>query len=497
MQTINAGQSQTFWVDAGNSLGISITGNSSGTYTVLRGTSVESQGQLNHGSRLGPFTGPRAVSISCVTGAVQVDNGPEAATNRQPISKGIRLAFYGSSTMARHWDVTNARLNASAKGHNTWGIARRRKTIPITVVGNFGVAGETNDQIAARVGDVIASDANMVCFHAGTNDVFQSARTGKVAFELIEPALLKLLAAGIRVRIDLPQKWNSSDPTYNATTRAEYYDYLERLTRFARSHANVSVVNLAGVVVDPASADANQRTNYFDGDTKHLSNLGAYQAGKLVAEDFDAIPIEPGNVVRTENLLPNPMMTTTKAATAPVTGTEWDNATTARAVGSATVACSVVPAPAATDPKGPWATVTGMCLRIQVSNAANNDRVNWQIPSSIILPKVKVGQNVRFGLTLRIASSTALRAITAYLFRNSNQLAITDMGRDTVVTTNDKALPDEVIELRLETPVWKVLAGTTQLDAFFAFLFNGAGAADIYIAEPSLEVVDAEPAVVS
>lgn len=71
-------------------------------------------------------------------------------------------------------------------------------------------------------------------------------------------------------------------------------------------------------------------------------------------------------------------------------------------------------------------------------------------------------------------------------------MVYTDMGRD-VTTTNDKALPNEVITLSLRTPAHDFESGTTSIGGFIAFLFNVAGSADILLYNPRLRIVPNEP----
>lgn len=406
---------------------------------------------------------------------------PEKGEELQRFRVGGRTVLFGSSTMERHWENNGAgginRLALSAKGPFTWLNAMLDNRFQL--VRNLGVGGQTTAQILARVNDVFAYDPDIVWYHAGTNDVFQSGLQASVAFANARAAVEVFLARGIRVVLCLPQKWNSSDTDVNASKTAQYFKYLDLLADYGRTTPGVFVANFPAGVVDATDANGNQLANHYE-DTKHLSNLGAYKVAKALRDGLDLFTrdILP-RPDEQENLLADPYMTATKAATNPVTGTVWNSYTVTRSAGTPTVACSVVGAPDG----------RGFAQRIQITATASNDRVNVEIPTALVFPLVAVGDLVQFEVDVYIASSAALRAIPAYMVRNSGTLNIIGLGRDLNTTANDKALPNEAIRLTIQTPPWRVSEGTTAMNAVVAMLFNGAGNADVYLWRPRLRKV--------
>ncbi|WP_157359783.1 SGNH/GDSL hydrolase family protein [Caldimonas brevitalea] len=391
------------------------------------------------------------------------------------------VVLLGSSSMAFTNDIVYtgaARYNHSAAGPLTWLAALSKRKF--TLLKNLAQGGLDTDGVYARLGQALALRPEIVMYHAGTNGVFQLGRTADLVWSYAKKTLDALREAGIRVVLLVPQKWNTADAAYSTAKRDEYFLYCAYLRQYAAVNRDVILVNIPQIVQDGADANGNQLSNYFI-DTKHLSNLAAYYVGKAIYEAVDPLFPEPGLVEGEEiNYLTDAAMTTTVAAGTPFSGTLWSKFTLSRTQTPGVVA-SMVPAPDG----------SGMAQRLQITANANNDRVNVQIPSANILPLVAPGERITFEMNVRINSSTALRAFPQYFSRTN--LAVTDMGRDIDTPTNDKAMPNEVIDVVLQTPAWDVWAGTTALDGFIAFLFNGAGSADVTLWNPRIRKVPSMP----
>lgn len=426
---------------------------------------------------IGPFVGS-SVDITANGGGVfyELTEPPRADGARV----GGRTVLFGSSTMERHWQNNGAsginRLALTSVGPFNWVNAMLGNRFQM--VRNLGIGGQTTSQILARVNDVFQYAPDIVWYHAGTNDVFVSGLSAAAAFSNVKAACDAILDRGIKVVLCLPQKWNSSDEDVNAAKLVQYYEFLDLLSRYGAERDRVFVANFAGPVVDPTSTSGDQLANHFV-DTKHLSNLGAYKVAKHIVAGLDAFTSDIPASTESRNYLAGSAMTVTKAATAPITGTVWDSYTISRGAGTPAVACSVVGSPDG----------RGMAQRVQITANAANDRVNIEIPTATVFPLVAIGELVQFEVDVYIASSSALRACTAYMVRNSGNLNIIGLGRDLDAAANDKALPNEAIRLTIQTPAWRVSAGTTSLNAVVALLFSAAGNADIYLWNPRLRKV--------
>lgn len=395
-------------------------------------------------------------------------------------SGGNRVVIFGSSSSALHHDIGNGggipRVAASAKGPLNWLNAMLGRRFHI--VKNLAVGGHTTAQMLARVPLVLEQEPDLVWFHGGTNDLFMNGVPAATVFANARDICDRLLEQGIRVILCAPQKWASTDPAYSAAKLEQYYTYVELLRSYAAGQRNVLFLNWPAAVVDPASELlGDQAADHYE-DTKHLSNLGAYRVADACVEAVDQFTRDMQHGELDErSFLADPGMAVTKAATAPVTGTQWNGFTVGRGAGTPAVACSMVPA----------RDGLGLAQRLQITATAANDRVNVTIPSAVLLPLVSVGDRISVEIDVQVVSSSALRALPFYAVRNNGNLNVIDLGRDMQTPANDKALPGGALRpLRLGTPWWEVTSGTTVLDATLALLFNGAGTADIRLSRPRL-----------
>lgn len=110
-----------------------------------------------------------------IAGAALAGCGSQQATAPQypaePISPS-RIAFLGDSITAR------------------W------QPLPISGALNFGVSGETSEQIAARMPQVISAGAGVIIILAGTNDILKSASAN---IDYVESMAMQARDAGARV----------------------------------------------------------------------------------------------------------------------------------------------------------------------------------------------------------------------------------------------------------------------------------------------------------
>jgi len=154
---------------------------------------------------------------------------------------------------------------------------------------NFGVSGETSGEILARVGDAIASDADVVCVVAGTNDLAGtiSSTTPYTTWEANVTATWDaLLAAGkIVIAVPPPPNGNYSD----ANKRATYW----RMVRFVQmaqfsGRRNFYVADYITDYVNPTSASGAPRTGYST-DTTHAGSYGGDIIGRCLARILNAL----------------------------------------------------------------------------------------------------------------------------------------------------------------------------------------------------------------
>jgi lysophospholipase L1-like esterase len=75
-------------------------------------------------------------------------------------------------------------------------ITARWNPLPVAGAANFGVSGETSEQIAARMPDVIRARAQMVYILAGTNDILKAP---VATIDYVQSMALQARDAGLQV----------------------------------------------------------------------------------------------------------------------------------------------------------------------------------------------------------------------------------------------------------------------------------------------------------
>jgi lysophospholipase L1-like esterase len=93
------------------------------------------------------------------------------AARRQLKASGLKLVTFGHSLSAYGFTADAAATTMLDRGSATWAAVLTGQRLTIDPAGNFGVGGQTIAQILARLGDVLASDADVVELWAGANDI--------------------------------------------------------------------------------------------------------------------------------------------------------------------------------------------------------------------------------------------------------------------------------------------------------------------------------------
>jgi lysophospholipase L1-like esterase len=162
---------------------------------------------------------------------------------------------------------------------------------------NFGVAGETAAEVAARVGSVIAAAPDVCVVNGGGNDAIQKL-SSDVTIAALRSAYEALIAAGILV-VALPifpqgASWWAAMTEGEATTQRLRINRVNRWIRqYCRETAGIVMADPNGALVDVTDADSVGVEAMFASDGLHLSVKGAMHIGDLIADALSVV-VAPG-----------------------------------------------------------------------------------------------------------------------------------------------------------------------------------------------------------
>lgn len=192
----------------------------------------------------------------------------------------LRVAFYGDSRAAASYSANGQRIHSWGLAHWLTVLTNGRAYCPPDL--NFGVAGETSVQVAARVASVTASDADVVVLIASTNDTDTVASD---SFNALAAAVRAIANSG-KVVLWLTELPYNSVSSVSANRQAQLYRIRQQILRFA--YRNVVAVDAWNLVIDPAATTAQWLAAYtYDG--LHFSPAGAHRIASAIAPYINAL----------------------------------------------------------------------------------------------------------------------------------------------------------------------------------------------------------------
>jgi lysophospholipase L1-like esterase len=187
------------------------------------------------------------------------------------INQGIATAA-GSSTVIE------------ANGLQHWVPALLRQDGRLLSAQNFGVSGETSEQVLARVGDVIAARPDVCVVWCGTNDRASANQfTARRSIRAIRSIVNALTGAGIKVCLvaEIP-RGNAAYPAIRLGTEQLANHFAVRDAIIAMDGGNVRVANPWPTTEDPATPGDVLTGLTRDG--LHQTTLGAYTVALPVVD---------------------------------------------------------------------------------------------------------------------------------------------------------------------------------------------------------------------
>jgi lysophospholipase L1-like esterase len=198
------------------------------------------------------------------------------------------IAFAGDSitygTIGQNTETRTANTN---RGVSFWIPALTKQHLRTRQDLNFGVKADTSEMLLARIGDVAASDADIVVVHIGTNDVNYAVNAGTfTAFKSNLNAIWDALLNAGKVVIAIPPLPRDIATTANRAMLWQMIRWVREQQWTGRR--NFHVVDPGSLFVDPLSPTGAPRTGYtYDG--LHPKGQGAFAVAKPIADLLNSL----------------------------------------------------------------------------------------------------------------------------------------------------------------------------------------------------------------
>jgi lysophospholipase L1-like esterase len=285
-----------------------------------------------------------------------------------------------------------------------------------------GIPGERSDQIAARVGRVIALKPAHVPVLAGTNDFRNSSRSvDDVYGTCVNDIYTPLVGAGATVYAMSVPPLGATDTPANGLTVAQVNNNIvqfnARLSAYCAATPGMVFVPTHGAIVDTGSLTGVALAAHLE-DQIHPSPRGAYAMGKALAnamrqnvKAWNNLPTSPADTQATfaasSNVAENPFLLAGTGGTVDAGVTEGSGAGTSVAQGwrvqksgSATCTASLVARTEAAD-----GDTLGNNQRLVLAFSANNDSAQI-VPASpsALAARVTGGESIYAECAVKIAN---------------------------------------------------------------------------------------------
>jgi lysophospholipase L1-like esterase len=482
-----------------------------GSYT-LRGLAGSVAGTIiataATGGTYGPY--PAAVTLQLTSSALSeidfdsgtapvIDSDTPAMVNTNPFTGGLvfpesqrpnTLAVIGDSISAAWRSSAPTISERNPKGYLAWALALSGERLTVVSDQSLGgsqiLAAGAGTQIGTtQLAAAIASGAGHLLIQGGINDIFQAGATAAQMKAGWKDMLNTATAAGMKVWVIITHTPNSAYSSYTAGNQGrmlEVNDWLRNQASTAYARGNVTVVDLASVVVDPVSATASARANYLY-DNIHPRNIGAQAMGAELARVWmQSVPEAP------QLLSSNADNQAFNAASTNILDNGLMVAGTTLATGFSS---SVTGSGATTDSLVARSDGFGNDQQRVITFGANNDSV--RMFTSDVKARIADGDTVVMSCEVTPSAMTATRVIRASLTLTgaSSSLSATTMQLD---ATNDLAMTTAQTHILKTNPITVNLAtlgALTSVQGSVAAFGSGAGGMTLKIGRWSIRKVPA------
>lgn len=361
---------------------------------------------------------------------------------------GTTVALIGASIT--YLSATNAGVyeaEAAATGYisaGTYPWANAFLGGRLTLLDNFGVGGQTSEQILDQVDSVLALPEKptfVIVGEPATNGVYQGIETSAQVIANLDSIIDALSAEGINTVLQ-------TNPPSDALNTAPELTAIGEVNAWIRKQNNRSGVIVADIepyLIDPATGAPKTGVTY---DGTHFANLGGLLSGKALADALR--PYVGGSVdlaasnVDGRSLTLNPMMVGTAGAK------------------HATVSGQVADSWTAT-----WSTVgTAVCSKVSATDHVGGEWQRIQITSQgafyfqqTISTGLVVGDVYLLEGEFRTQDWVNITTMSLELFTN-----LVEYRRDLATSLSPVAMPSPGWGV-FRTPKYTVLPGTTYLSA--------------------------------
>ena len=405
-----------------------------------------------------------------------------------PTGRPNTLAIIGDS-ICSSWRSVGATISErNPKGFLSWALALSGERLTVVSDQSLGgsqilAAGAGTQISTTQLNAAIASGAGHILIQGGINDIFQAGVPSDQLKAGWTDMLDAAVAAGMQVWLAITHTPNSAYSSYTVAGQGKMLEVNEWLrnqvaTTYARS--NVTVVDLASIVVDPTSATASAKTNYLY-DNLHPRNLAAQAMGaelaRLWSREIPEVPqLLSSNAdnktfsASSTNILDNGLM---------VAGTTLATGFTSSLTGTG----------ATTDSLVARADGFGNDQQRVITFGANNDSV--RMLTSDLKARISDGDTIVMECEVTPSAMTATRAIRASLTLTgaSSSLTATTMQLD---ATNDLAMVTAQTHVLKTNPITVNLAtlgALTIVQGAVAAFGSGAGGVTLKIGRWSIRKI--------
>lgn len=247
------------------------------------------------------------VADARIASTIARDAEVTAAVRAKSTAPATSIVWYGDSFMYAGGLQTYA--DDTIRGYNGVSVWTEMLTGGrLRPLANEGVSGETTAQFLARINNVIAHGAAIVCLYTpGVNDVKGVGIPAATTIANLTAIFDALAAAG---SIVLTGTIPPSDLINTTEERQALFAVNRWLKNEAAARPGLIVVDVYGAVADPTTVA--WKPGYHS-DGTHPNGLGAFTIGTLFAAALDKIIPNTGDLLPTSDadpyeLLPNPMM---------------------------------------------------------------------------------------------------------------------------------------------------------------------------------------------
>lgn len=222
---------------------------------------------------------------------------------------GPKFAMFGTSITAQNtYNVLPPNNNPArvwyADGYATWARILTGQRINLSIDDNYGVNGNSFAQMLARIGDVIAADADYIFTEGGTNNfptLTNEASYQTMVSEWVEIVTTLKESGAVPVVIPAPTRNAGVLTTAQLQMQLRFYNFQRE---FCRNNQGYLFCDYYGSWIDQASAvSAPIAGRVRSADGVHPNSNGAFYIGKALADLLNPIlPPRPTNFMTASDI---------------------------------------------------------------------------------------------------------------------------------------------------------------------------------------------------